>query len=174
MFLRKLQLWVELGNKRKQEFSGGTIVDVKELTEDGFYRFLWNNLSTRDRFRVLQGKNRTVWLFGAGASCHYALNSRGVNMPLARDFFKAMHRLPTTDGFNAYIGPLISYLHNYRGVHPLKASEWTEDIEQFMTSIESEIDELREKKGKRELTDEEFEKSIALSAVANFNLKRNA
>jgi hypothetical protein len=140
-------------------------VDVKELTENGFYCFLWNNLSTRDRFRVLQGKKRTVWLFGAGASHHYALNNRGVNMPLARDFFKAMHRLPTTDGFNAYIGPFISYLHNYRGVHPLKASEWTEDIEQFMTSIETEIDELREKKEKNELTDDESEKSIALSTV---------
>lgn len=140
-------------------------MDVKELTENEFYRFLWNNLSTRDRFRVLQGKKRTVWLFGAGASHHYALNNRGVNMPLARDFFKAMHRLPTTDGFNAYIGPFISYLHNYRGVHPSKASEWTEDIEQFMTSIETEIDELREKKEKNELTDDEFEKSIALSTV---------
>jgi len=140
-------------------------VDVEELTENGFYSFLWKNLSTRDRFRVLQGKKRTVWLFGAGASHHYALNARGVNMPLARDFFKAMHRLPTTDGFNAYIGPLISYLHSYRGVHPLRAPEWTEDIERFMTSIETEIDELREKKEKKELTDDEFEKSIALSTV---------
>lgn len=140
-------------------------MDVKELTENGFYCFLWDNLSIRDRFRVLQGKKRTVWLFGAGASHHYALNNRGVNMPLARDFFKAMHRLPTTDGFNAYVGPLISFLHNYRGVHPLKASEWTEDIEQFMTSIETEIYELREKKEKNELTDEEREKSIALSMV---------
>lgn len=142
-------------------------MDVKELTENGFYRFLWNNLSTRDRFRVLQGKKRTVWLFGAGASHHYALNNRGVNMPLARDFFKAMHRLPTTDGFNAYIGPLISYLHNYRGVPPIKASEWTEDIEQFMTSIETEIDELREKKEKRKITDDDKEKIMALSNVFN-------
>ncbi len=143
----------------------GTIVDAKELNENGFYRFLWNNLSTRDRLRVLQGKKRTVWLFGAGASYHYAMNTRGVNMPLARDFFKAMHRLPTTDGFNAHIGPLISYLQSYRGVHPLEASEWTEDIEQFMTSIETEIDELREKKERNELTDDEFKKSIALSTV---------
>jgi hypothetical protein len=141
------------------------IVDVKELTEDNFYRFLWNNLSTRDRFKVLQGKKRTLWLFGAGASHHYALNTRGVNMPLAKDFFKAMHRLPTTDGFNAHIGPFLSYLHNYRGVHPLQAAEWTEDIEQFMTSIETEINELREKKEKNELTRDEFEKSTALSTV---------
>jgi len=140
-------------------------MDVKGLNDNEFYCFLWNNLPTRDRLRLLQGKKRTVWLFGAGASHHYALNARGVNMPLARDFFKAMHRLPTTNGFKAYIGPLISYLHNYRGVHPLKASEWIEDIEQFMTSIEAEIDELREKKEKNELTHDEFEKSIALSTV---------
>ena len=125
------------------------IMDAKELTENDFYCFLWDNLSTRDRFKILQGKKHTVWLFGAGASHHYNFNTRGVNMPLARDFFKAMHRLPTTDGFNSYIGPFLSYLEDYRGVHPLKAAEWTEDIEQFMTSIETDIDELREKKEKK-------------------------
>ena len=141
------------------------IVNVKELNENEFNCFLWNNLPMRDRLKVLQRKERTVWLFGAGASHHYDLNDRGVNVPLARDFFKAMHNLPTTDGFNAYIGPFLSYLHNYRGVHPSKASEWTEDIEHFMTSVEAEIDELRNKKLKNELTKDEFEKSIALSTV---------
>jgi len=140
-------------------------VNAKESNENGFYCYLWNNLSTKDRFKLLQGKKRTVWLFGAGASHHYALNARGVNMPLAKDFFKAMHRLPTVEGFNAHIGPFISYLLNYRGVHPLKASEWTEDIEKFMNSIENEIDELRRKKDKNKLTNDEFEKSIALSTV---------
>ncbi|RPJ77905.1 MAG: hypothetical protein EHM20_05185 [Alphaproteobacteria bacterium] len=140
-------------------------MDITELNENSFCHFLWNNLTTRDRVKVLQSKKRTIWLFGAGASCHYALNNRGVNMPLARDFFKAMHRLPTTDGFNAYIGPLISYLHKYRGVHPINLSEWTEDIEQFMTSIENEIDLLRKKKEKKELNEDEYKKFIALSTV---------
>jgi len=140
-------------------------LDVKELTEEKFYCFLWDQLPTRDRLRLLHDKKRSVWLFGAGASHHYDLNIHGVKMPLARDFVKAMHKLPTTSGFHAYIGPFVSYLQNYRGVPPLKASEWTEDIEQFMTSIETEIDELREKKERNELTVDEFEKSIALSTV---------
>ena len=140
-------------------------MNTRDSRENEFYLFLWNNLQARDRLKVLRGTKRTVWLFGAGASYHYALNSRGVNMPLARDFFKAMHMLPTTDGFNAYIGPLLSYLHSHRGVDLSKVSEWTEDIEDFMTSVEAEIDELREKKEKSELTHDEFEKSIALSTV---------
>jgi hypothetical protein len=140
-------------------------LDEKELNENQFYSFLWDQLSMRDRLRLLRGKKRSVWLFGAGASHHYKLNIHGVNMPLARDFFKAMHRLPTAKGLHAHIGPFLSYLQSYRGVSFADASEWTEDIEEFMTSIESEIDELREKKGT--LGKEERKKVIALSTVFN-------
>ncbi len=140
---------------------------AKELNENRFYYFLWDQLSTRDRLKLLQSKKSTVWLFGAGASHHYRLNIHGVNMPLARDFFKAMHKLPTTSGFHAHIGPFLSYLQSYRGVPLMKASEWAEDIEEFMTSIESEINELSYKKEKGILSEEEHEKSISLAEVFN-------
>jgi hypothetical protein len=37
---------------------------------------------------------------------------------LASDFFKAFNELPTSQGFGAHIGPLISYLEHYKGVAP--------------------------------------------------------
>ena len=131
--IRMVRRWKLINMSKHKGELGMMSHELDELNKDEFYSFLWDNLSIRDRLKVLNGKKRTVWLFGAGASYHYALNCRGVNMPLARDFFKAMHRLPTTDGFNAFIGPFISFLHNYRGVHPSKASEWADDIEHFMT-----------------------------------------
>lgn len=140
---------------------------MQNISDDEFFLFLWDNLPTRDRLHLLQHERRTVWLFGAGASRHYGLNLYGVNMPLARDFFSAMHKLPTAHGLHAHIGPLLAYLHQYRGVHPIDAIEWSEDIEEFMTSVERELAELGDKKRKGQLTDEDREKSISLSTVFN-------
>jgi len=142
---------------------------IKKNTQkqDGFLSFAWDNLPTRDRLKLLQREKKTVWLFGAGASHHYNLNTCGVKVPLAKGFFEALHALPTSKGFHAHIGPLLSYLHIYRGVHPSKASEWTENIEDFMTSIESEIEELRKKKINDTMTDEELHKVISLSTTFN-------
>lgn len=75
--------------------------------DDGFLAFLWDNLSPKDRIRILSDSPKTVWFFGAGASHHYALNSRGIHIPLANDFFEAFNSLPTSEGFQAHIGPLI-------------------------------------------------------------------
>lgn len=140
---------------------------MKGISDDEFFLFLWDNLPTRDRLLLLGHKRRTVWLFGAGASRHYGLNLYGVNMPLARDFFTAMHELPTAHGLHAHIGPLLSYLNEYRGVHPIDAIEWTEDIEEFMTSLERELSELADKKRQGKFTDEDYKKGISLSTVFN-------
>jgi hypothetical protein len=121
-----------------------------ESMEEGFLAFLWENLAPRDRIKVLSDMPKTAYFFGAGASHHYAMNSHGVNIPLANGFFEAFHDLPTSQGFQAHVGPLISYLQHYRGVKPTEASQWRENIEEFMTSIEREVDELRIKlRGKK-------------------------
>lgn len=93
--------------------------------EDGFLVFSWKNLSPRDRIRIMADSPRTVWILGAGASHHYALNARGVPVPLANGFFEAFHHLPTSDGFQAYVGPLISFLYHTRGIKANEVSQWT-------------------------------------------------
>ena len=110
--------------------------------DDGFIAFLWDNLLHRDRMRVLKDYPKTVWIFGAGASHHYAMNHRGIHIPLADGFFGAFHSLPTSEGFQAHVGPLINYLYRSRGIKPTEVTTWKENIEEFMTSIEREIDDI--------------------------------
>ena len=81
--------------------------------DDEFLAFAWLNLGPKARARVLSTAPKTFWLFGAGASHHYALNAFGC-VRLANGFFEAFHRLPTSQGFQASVGPLISFEH-YRG-----------------------------------------------------------
>src|SRR3990172_4386404 len=136
--------------------------------DDGFLAYLWNNLSPSNRMRVLQDVPKTVWLFGAGASYHYAMNSRGIQMPLANDFFEAFHSLPTSEGFQAQVGPLINYIYRSCGIKPIDVPRWKENIEEFMTSIELEIDKLRSKKSSGAiLSHDESERGI--SAATAFN-----
>jgi len=136
-----------------------------EKIDQGFLAFAWENLSPKDRIKVLADSPKTVWIFGAGASHHYNLNARGVPVPLASSFFKAFHELPTSEGFHAHVGPLINFLAHYRGVKPHEASKWTENIEDFMTSIESELNYLREKKERQELSSDDKLKIFPYAAV---------
>lgn len=135
--------------------------------ENGFLDFSWENLPPRDRVKVMADSPRTVWIGGAGASHHYDLNARGVPIPLSTGFFSAFHALPTSEGFHAHVGPLISFLHHGRGVNPLEVPQWTENIEDFMTSIEGELDALRNKKKKQKLNKKDMEKVFLLSSVYN-------
>jgi hypothetical protein len=134
----------------------------------GFLAFLWDNLTPSDRFRIRNGAVKTAWIFGAGASHHYAMNPAGVSIPLANGFFEAFHNLPTSEGFQAHIGPLVNYLYHSRGIQPAEVYKWRENIEDFMTSIEQEIDDLRStvNTGKN-LHKDQLEKS--LNAATCFN-----
>jgi hypothetical protein len=125
--------------------------------DDDFMRFCWFSLPPSARARILDRAGKTTWLFGAGASHHYNLNRFGVPVPLASGFFEAFNHLPTSQGFGAHIGPLISFLEHYRGVAPDRVAIWNENIEDFMTSIEAKLEELRVKKKKRpRLSAEDF------------------
>lgn len=142
-------------------------INIDELPDD-FLSFAWDNINTKSRLEILKDKPKTVWFFGAGATHHYSLSAYGVQVPLAKGFFNALRDLPSSKGFHAHIGPLISYLYHYRGIHPSKAYEFDENIEDFMTSIEKEILELKEKKLKHnQLPKEEFAKLSILSQVYN-------
>jgi hypothetical protein len=141
-------------------------VDLENVSR-GFLAFSWGNLSPRDRAKVMADFPQTVWLFGAGASHHYNLNARGVPVPLANGFFSAFNDLPTSEGFHAHVGPLISFLCHHRGVNPFDVAQWSENIEDFMTSVESELNEIKEKKSKKELNSDEMGRAISLSAVFN-------
>jgi hypothetical protein len=135
--------------------------------DDNFLAFCWYNLSPRDRAKVMAQSRRTVWLFGAGASHHYNLNSRGVPVPLANDFFEAFNALPTSHGFHAHVGPFISYLGHHRGVPPEEVSRWRENIETFMTSIDEEIMQLGARRADRTLNEGDLSKALSLAMVFN-------
>ena len=125
-------------------------------------------LSPRDRIRILDDAPKTLWLFGAGASHHYDLNSWGVPVPLANGFFEAFQSLPTSRGFNAHVGPFVSYLNHYRGVRPDRVDEFKENIEAFMTSVERELLEIKEVKEQNEkLSAEEYGKMLSVVMAMN-------
>ena len=138
-----------------------------EGIDDNFLAFAWLNLSPRARARILANSPKTFWLFGAGASHHYDFNAFGVPVPLANGFFQAFNRLPTSQGFHANVGPFISFLEHYRGVHPLKVAEWNENVEDFMTSIEGELETLKESARGHRNTGEAFERAISYAQVFN-------
>jgi hypothetical protein len=145
-------------------------IDLQALSDE-FIAHCFADLSPRDRIKAFAGSPKTVWLFGAGASHHYNLNSHRVHVPLANGFFEAFHDLPTSGGLHAFIGPLISYLARYRGISAERVSEWRENIEAFMTSVESRLDRLRTIKAKRKLSKaemEEFYSSAMLFTNMNF------
>lgn len=133
--------------------------------DEEFLKFAWLNLMPEARARLLSKSPKTFWLFGAGASHHYDLNAFGVPVPLASGFFKAFHHLPTSQGFQAHIGPLISFLEHYRGVSAEKVGEWDENIETFMTSVEQKLEEIREKRKDHELTSDEFGDAFSYATV---------
>jgi len=135
--------------------------------DDRFMRFCWFSLPPSARARILSRAAKTTWLFGAGASHHYDLNRFGVRVPLASGFFKAFNELPTSQGFGAHIGPLISFLEHYRGVAPDRVATWDENIENFMTSIESKLEELKAKKEKRRFSANDFGDFVSYSTVFN-------
>lgn len=130
-----------------------------------FLEFAFENLSPRDRVRILEEAPKTLWLFGAGASYHYNLNSRGVPVPLANGFFEAFNDLPTSTGFNAHVGPFVSYLQEDRGVRPDKVNEFRENIEAFMTSVESELMVIKSKGG--EVSPGDFPKALSVAMAMN-------
>src|SRR5579872_836355 len=138
-----------------------------ESVGDGFLSYCWESLPPRDRAKVMAGSARTLWLFGAGASHHYNLNARGVPVPLANGFFEAFHELPTSQGFHAHVGPLISFLLHYRGVKAQDVPRWKENIEDFMTSIEAEISELRNNKAQGDLNADDFAKGVSFASAFN-------
>ncbi len=138
-----------------------------EDLDKGFLDFCWFSMPPSARAQMLANAPRTTWLFGAGASHHYDLNRYGVPVPLASGFFKAFNQLPTSQGFGAHIGPLISFLEHYKSVAPDQVATWDENIEDFMTSIEQAIEVIRGKKKKRSLTADEFGDIVSYATVFN-------
>lgn len=142
-------------------------LSILESIDDDFLGFCWINLPPQARAKILENAPSTVWIFGAGASHDYDLNRFGVPVPLASGFFEAFNSLPTSQRFGAHVGPLISFLEHYRGVDPRKVYTFTENIEDFMTSIEQKIGQLREKKRKRPLSRKDFSDAWSYATVFN-------
>jgi hypothetical protein len=140
------------------------VINLKDM-EDSFLSFCWLNLAPEARARILAKSPKTFWLFGAGASHHYSLNSFGEAVPLASGFIRAYHRLPTSQGFHAHVGPFTNFLQEYRGVTPETVNDFDENIETFMTSVESELEVLREIARGRRLSEDEFGRAVSYATV---------
>jgi hypothetical protein len=134
---------------------------------DELLGFCWSNLPPRDRAKLTLDYPKTLWLFGAGASHHYNLNAGGVPVPLANDFFEAFGVLHTIQSFRAHVGPLISFLRDYRGVQAEDVPRWHENIENFITSIEDGINALKAKMCDAALTLEDRGRVFDFSTVFN-------
>ena len=133
--------------------------------EDGFLAFCWQNLAPEARARILAKAPKTFWLFGAGASHHYHLNAFGVPVPLASGFFKAYHHLPISWGFDYHVGPFNNFLEEYRGVTPETIGQFDESIEAFMTSVESELEQIKERAKDHHLTGDEYAHALSYAMV---------
>ena len=133
--------------------------------EDSFLAFCWQNLAPEARARILAKAPKTFWLFGAGASYHYNLNAFGVCVPLASGFFKAYHHLPISQGFDSHVGPFNNFLEKYRGVTPETIGRFDENIEAFMTSVESELERIKEMAKDHHLTGDEFSHAVSYAMV---------
>ena len=139
-------------------------INPKDM-EDGFLAFCWQNLAPEARAHILAKAPKTFWLFGAGASHHYSLNAFGVPVPLASGFFRAYHRLPISQGFDSHVGPFNNFLETYRGVTAETIGEFDENIEAFMTSVESELERIRETARDHHLTGDEFARAVSYAMV---------
>jgi hypothetical protein len=141
-----------------------------DAIDDGFLTFYWYNMPASARASICAARPQTAWIFGAGASHHFDLNPFGVPVPLATGFFKAFHALPTSQGFNAHVGPLMSFLEHYRGILAGQISGFDENIEDFMTSVELDIEKLRKRIGKRSLNKDDVSARFSLASVfSNMN-----
>lgn len=139
-------------------------INPKDM-DDGFLAFCWQNLAPEARAHILAKAPKTFWLFGAGASHHYDLNAFGVPMPLASGFFKAYHHLPISQGFDSHVGPFNNFLEEYRGVTPETIGQFDENIEAFITSIESELGRIREMAKDHKLTADEYAHALSYAMV---------
>jgi hypothetical protein len=139
-------------------------IDPKDI-EDGLLAFYWDNLAPEARVHILAKAPKTFWLFGAGASHHYSLNPFGVPVPLASGFFRAYHQLPISQGFDSYVGPFNNFLETYRGVTAETIGDFDENIEAFMTSVESELERIRETARDQRLDGNELARAYSYATV---------
>jgi len=98
---------------------------------------------------------KTVYILGAGASHAYDRSIYGVRPPLARDFFKAYHELPTTapeldvGGFEVRVGAIVNFVRDHYDIPPHAFYMFDEDIEQFLVRLDDVIEDFKNKARKR-------------------------
>src|SRR5579871_2485737 len=146
------------------EFAMSDATTVENM-DDSFLQFCWQNLAPEARARILAKTPKTFWLFGAGASHHYDLNAFGISVPLASGFFKAYHNLPVSQRFDYHVGPLNNFLEEYRDVTPETIEQFDENIEAFMTSVESELEQIKAMAKDHHLTGAEYARALSYSMV---------
>lgn len=83
----------------------------------------------------------TVYLLGAGASYGYAQSPTNVRPPLAAGIFDAFGRLQIAGDLGVKIGWILNYVEQKYGVAPINFARFDMDIEEFMTSLEAEVEE---------------------------------
>ena len=74
-------------------------------------------------------------VLGAGASAAYTDSPTGITMPLAREFFRAVDRLPQTVNPWVHIGALLLYLKQHKGLDPVPFFESGIDLEELHSEI---------------------------------------
>ena len=84
----------------------------------------------------------TVFLLGAGASHDYGQSPSGTSPPLARGFFDAYANLDIAGDFDVRVGSIVTYVRDAYGIPPVAFGSFNEDIESFMTQLDSQVRNL--------------------------------
>jgi hypothetical protein len=85
---------------------------------------------------------KTVYIFGAGASYAYDQSPTGVRPPLARGFFKAYMDLPISEDLEVRVGDLVNHVRDIYGLTYHNFYRFNQDIEKFMTHLDIQVRQL--------------------------------
>lgn len=81
-----------------------------------------------------------TYLFGAGASHGYSESSTMLSPPLAKNFFSTYGKLDIAADRFVRVGSIINYVRDTRGLNPIEFAYWEENIEDFLTEIDDQIE----------------------------------
>ena len=135
--------------------------------EDGFLTFCWQNLAPEARARILSQSAQDILGFLALAP-HITMIST-LSACLSRllvVFFKPTTICPSPRGLTLTSGHFLNnFLQEYRGVTPETIAQFDENIEAFMTSVEGELERIREAAKDHKLSGDEYAHAIPYAMV---------
>lgn len=102
----------------------------------------WDKILEESIIRKSKGNEMKSFILGAGASKSYTGSKTGVEPPLAKELFTTFSKLAISGDREVRIGEVVNYVRDTRNVQAWEFMNWNEDIESFLTEVESELKSL--------------------------------